>query len=469
MSRRGLIGLVLLFVAVGAQAQGDLLPEYERVVLDNGTVLLLSEKHDVPLIGLRAVLRGGAAIDIADKSGVASLLAGMLERGAGDRDAAEFAEAVAAVGGELSSSASLEAITISADFLSRDGELMLELVSDMLRRPTLDQDEFVKLRDRRINLIKAAKSSNPGRLLPRYGTAFLFGEHPYGNPVDGSEATLGAITHDDLTAFYQNHVGGERLIISVVGDFNAAAMKDRLERRFGDWPAAAEPLALVPNLVRAPGRRVLLVDVPETTQTYFWAGNVTVPIRYPRRAELNLANTVFGGRYTSMLNMALRVESGLTYGVWSPLRRYSSSGYVVISSFTETGKTTQAIDLALDIQAQLRNAGVDEEQIESARNYVMGQFPPRLETASQLAAQLAVLEQYELDDAYINDYPALLAAVDSDSIAEVVEEVYAAPGDMVFVLIGDAAAIREEVSKYGPVTEVSIADPRFRHPAPPQQ
>ena len=469
MRHRVVVGFLLLLIATGAQAKEELLPAYERIVLDNGAVLLLSEKHDVPLIGLQAVLRGGAVADPADKSGVASLLAGMLEKGAGDRDSAGFAEAVAAVGGELSSSASLEAITIRAEFLSRDGELMLELVSDMLRRPTLDEEEFVKLRDRSVNLIKATKSSAPGQLLPAYGTAFLFGEHPYGNPVGGSEATLATITYEDLTTFYRDHVGGERLVISVVGDFNAAAMKDRLEKRFGDWPAAAKPLALVPEQPRVPGRRLLLVDVPGTTQTYFWAGNVAVPIRYPRRAELNLANTVFGGRYTSMLNTALRVESGLTYGAWSSLRRYSSGGYLVISSFTETSKTTQAIDVALDLQAQLRNAGIDKEQIESARNYVMGQFPPRLETASQLASQLAVLEQYQLDDAYINGYPTALAQVDPDGIAEVVEEVYAAPGDMVFVLIGDAAAIRHEVSNYGPVTEVSIADPRFRFPAPPQQ
>ena len=208
---------------------------------------------------------------------------------------------------------------------------------------------------------------------------------------------------------------------------------------------------------------MLLVDVPDTTQTYFWVGNAAVPVSYPRRAELDIANTLFGGRFTSMLNTALRVESGLTYGAWSSLRRHASGGYVVISSFTETGKTTDAIDMAIDILARLRNGGVDDEQIQSARNYIMGQFPPRLETSSQLAAQLAVLEQYGLGDGYINNYPAELAAVDTDGVAEVVEEVYAAPADLVFVLLGNAAAIRDAASAYGPVTEVSISDPRFRH------
>lgn len=464
MTCRILIGLVLLLLATAAaSADGRLLPTYERIVLDNGVVLLLSEKHDVPLIGLRAVIRGGAAADPADKNGLASLVAGMLEKGAGDRDSAAFAEAVAAVGGELSSSADLETIAVSAEFLSRDGELMLELVADMLRRPTLAENEFEKLRERAVNQIKAAKNTNPRRLLPSYGTAFLFGDHPYGNPVGGSEATLAAVTHDDLLQFYENYVGGDRLIISVVGDFNTVAMKDRLEQHFGDWPVALQPLPDVPGSARQPGRRVLLVDVPDTTQTYFWIGNLAVPVSYPRRAELDLANTLFGGRFTSMLNTALRVKSGLTYGAWSSLRRFANGGYIVISSFTDTGNTTRAIDMALDLQVQLRNAGIDEEQIESARNYIMGQFPPRLETSPQLAAELATLEQYGLDDAYVNEYSAALSAVDADGITEVVEEVYAAPRDMVFVLIGDAAAIREAIGDYGAVTEVSISEPRLRH------
>ena len=121
------------------------LPEYERVVLDNGVVLLISEKHDVPLVGLQATVRGGAIQDPEALNGLANLLAGLLEKGAGERDAAVFAESVGAVGGRLSASAGLESIRISADFMARDSELLIELLADMLRRPTLDPDEFEKL------------------------------------------------------------------------------------------------------------------------------------------------------------------------------------------------------------------------------------------------------------------------------------------------------------------------------------
>jgi predicted Zn-dependent peptidase len=339
---------------------------------------------------------------------------------------------------------------------------MIELVADMLQRPALDEKEMIKLRDRSINLIKAAKGGNPGDLLPDYGNAFLFGAHPYGNPVAGSESTLATISHEDLLRYYNDFVGGDRLIISVVGDFNMAAMKASLTAEFGAWRAAAAEHPPVPVASRNTGRRVLLIDKPGATQTYFWIGNVGVAIDYPNRAPLDLANTVFGGRFTSMLNTELRVKAGLTYGARSLLQRPSQPGTVIISSFTETGKTVDAIDMALDVLGRLKRSGVKDEAAESARNYIMGQFPPRLETAPQIAAQFAMLDQYGLDAAYINEYGAALEAASEDAIAAAIDEVYPSAENVSFVLIGDAASIREAVSQYGPITEMSIDEPRFR-------
>ena len=456
-----LSALVLLLFASGVRADVAL-PEFERVELDNGVVLLISEKHDVPLVGLEAVIRGGAIQDPAEMNGLANLLAGVLEKGAGERDAAAFAEAVDAVGGRLSASAGLESVRISADFMAHDAELLIELLTDMLRRPALDAAEFEKLRDRSINLIKAAKGSNPGDLLPAYGNAFLFPGHPYGNPVGGSEASLARISHEDLLAFYENHVGADRLIIAVVGDFNAEAMKRRLSAAFGEWRSAANDESLVPVAQKQEGRRVLLVDKPGATQTYFWLGNIGVAVDYPQRAELNLANTVFGGRFTSMLNNEMRVKAGLTYSARSVLTRPATPGSVVISTFTETSTTTEAIDMALDLLEELLDSGIDEEMIDSARNYVMGQFPPRLETAAQLAAQFATMELYGLDATYVDNYVASLGAATTEGVAATITDVYPSPDNLVFILIGDAGKIRDDISDYGPLTELSIQEARFR-------
>jgi zinc protease len=458
-----LVAALTFLVTMSAYGAGVTLPSAERVVLENGTVLILNENHDVPLIGLRAVVRGGAAADPADKHGLANLLANLLEKGAGARSSAEFAEAAAAVGGDLSASADLESLEISADFISKDAVLMVELVADMLLRPALLADEFVKLRDRSINLIKAAKGSDPGELMPYYANAFLFGEHPYGNPVEGSESSLANITHGDLLAYYADMVGGDRLVVSVSGDFEVAAMRKALAAAFGDWRPAPGVLPDVAAPVPVAGRRVYLIDKPGATQTYFRIGNVGVSRDFARRAELDLANTVFGGRFTSMLVTELRTKSGLSYNASSRLSRHTQPGSVFISSFTETSTTVAALDVALGTLRQLRDEGLDEPMLVSARNYVMGQFPPRLETAAQMAGVFAMLEVNGLGVSYIDDYGSSLSAATSASIAAVIDEVYPSADNLVFVLLGDAEAIREQAAQYGPITEISIAEPRF-HP-----
>ena len=450
-------------VSVAALAQGVTLPAVDRVELDNGVVIVLLEKRDVPLVGLEAVIRGGAVSDPDGQAGMASLLAGVLEKGAGERSAAEFVEAVDSVGGVLSATASLESITISGEFLARNEGLMVELLVDMLRAPALSDAEITKLRDRRINFIRAAKDGDPRRLTPIYGAAFLFGERPYGTPVNGGEESLARISPADVRGYYRDYFGADRLIISIAGDIDASAMLEKLTSAFSDWGAATAPLPVFDAPVPAVGRRVLLIDKPGATQSYFWIGNVGVSMNYASRAELDIANTLFGGRFTSILMDELRTKAGLTYDARSSLRRPSKAGSVAIISSTQTENTAEAIDLALSLLTKLRDEGVADDMIVSGKNYILGQFPPRFETAEQLATQLAALEAHGLDESYINGYGRAVASADGEAIRSVIKDVYPESDNLVFAIIGDADQIREQLAKYGDVTEMSIADPRF-HP-----
>jgi predicted Zn-dependent peptidase len=454
--------LLLALLAGSAFAESVTLPPFHRFELDNGTVLLLSQQSEVPLLSVTAILRGGAVADPAEHEGLANLLASLLEKGAGDRDAAQFAEAVDASGGSLTSRAELETITISGTFLARDAGLMVGLLSDMLLRPQLEQAELDKLRERSINFIRAAKDTNLNALLPIYGQTFLFGEHPYGKPVSGSETTLAAIDHEDVLGFYEQQLGGDRLTIAVTGDFDVALMSAWLSDAFGNWRPAGSSMPDIPAAGQQTGRRVLLIDKPGATQTYFWLGNVGVALDYENRAALDIANTVFGGRFTSMLNTELRLNSGLTYGARSQLSRASQPGSIAITSFTPTETTVEAIDMALDVLGRLHQDGVDKETLDSARNYILGQFPTALETAAQLGSQLAALEAFGLDVAYINGYGAALVSADTETVAAAIDEVFPAADDLVFVLLGDAELIREQVSKYGPLLEMPISEPHFR-------
>ena len=460
--RTGVFACVACLAGTLANAQGVTLPEYHYVELDNGAVFILHEKRDVPLIGVQVLISGGAVTDAEGKAGLSSLFASMLEKGAGERDAASFAETVAGVGGSLSASAGLEAVSISAEFLARDADLVIELLVDMLRAPALDRGEFSKLRGRQIDLLAAAKDGDPRPLTSIYGKAYLFGDHPYGTPIGGNEASLAAVSHRDLLAYYDDFIGADRLIISLAGDFDAAEMINKLTAAFVDWRPAAEALPEIEAPTPDVGRRVLLVNKPGATQSYFWIGNVGVSVHYPQRAELNIANTLFGGRFTSLLVDEMRSKAGLTYGVRSSLQRPSQPGSFAIVSYTKTDTTVVAIDLAIELLARLRDEGFDDELITSGKNYILGQFPPRLETAGQLANQFAALQAAGLDESFVNDYGAAVAGAASEDIRAVIADVYPQVDNLVFVIIGDAEQLRDAVSKYGPVTEISIADPRFR-------
>ena len=437
-------------------------PEHERLSLGNGVALILVPRRDVPLVAFNAVLRGGALGDPASRPGVASLVAGLLEKGAGERNAYAFADVVEGVGGSFGAGAGPEAISVRGQFLARNQRLMLELVADALLRPMLDAGELEDLAARHIELIKAAKDSDPAELIGTYGRAFLFGNHPYGRPVFGSEASLAAIEREDALRYYDAQFGAERLILVLAGDIDADLLARSAAESFSRWPSTPAPPAPLSRPRSLAGRRVLLVDCPGSAQTYFWIGNVGVDKRYPRRAALDLVNTLFGDRFTSLLNTELRIKSGLSYGARSSFFRGSVPGEFALRSFAQTENTARALELSLRTLERLRSGGVSAEMLNSARAYTLGQYPLGLETAVDWTAMLAEIELYGLGKSYVDDYPAQLAAVGVGEAQAVIEEAFPSADSVAIVAIGDAARIRSAVAGYGPLSEMSLTDPEFR-------
>jgi predicted Zn-dependent peptidase len=455
------LSLVLVPAAATSGADGVRFPAYKSATLANGAVVALVEKRDTPLVSMNVTVRGGGLGDPVGKDGTASLYADLIQKGAGKRTAAQFAEAIENVGGSLAAGAGAESLGVNAGFMSRDVDLMLELVADALQHPRLDAAEFEKARTLAVQSIVAAMDSDPRALMSSYGDAWLFRGHPYGRSVGGSEASLAAVGLEDIKRYYAEQVGGDRLIITVVGDFDLATMLPKLERSFGTWRKAGASVPTVTAPATVSGRPVLLVDKPGATQTYFWLGNVGASRTDPARTAQSVVNTVFGGRFTSMLNTELRIKSGLTYGANASFSRPSQPGSFRISSFTETSKTTQAIDMALDTLARLHKDGLNPDQLKSSQSYILGQFPPTIETNGQIAARLADMLFYGLGPEDVNEYAERVMKVDSVAVRSTIEKSFPQPENVALVLIGDAAKIRDAVHKYGPVTEMKITDPRF--------
>ncbi len=454
--------LALAF-AFTAKAQDVQLPEAVRFTLPNGVQAILAKKSDVPLVAARIVIVGGALADAPGKEGTSALLAELLAKGAGKRDAKAYVEAAANVGGEISFSASREALLASADFLAEDSTLMLELLADALMRPKLDEAEFTKLRERSIATITAAKDGGGRGLIGAYADAWLFRDHPYGRPINGDERSLATISPSDITAYFREHTGSDRAIISIVGDIDTDAMKQKITTTFASWPHAQGERPTAPPALKQNETRVLLIDKPDAAQTHFHISNIGAAVSDPAQAAQDLVQTVFGGRFTSMLNSELRVKSGLTYGARAALTRYAMPGSAGYASFTRTDATAQAIDLALETQDRLHHDGLDAATLASAKRYVRGQFAPEYETDEQVAGAFANLSLHGLSEDQIEGYASRIQAVTLDE-ANAARSVFPQTNANVIVVIGDAEKIGDAVAKYGPVTRMKISDPGFAPP-----
>jgi predicted Zn-dependent peptidase len=364
------------------------------------------------------------------------------------------------IGGQLGAGSTLDYAIGRAEFLKKDLNTGLNLFADALLNPAFPQDEVTKLLKQRLDGVRAAKDHAQG-VIGSYFNGYLFGAHPYGRPTGGDEKSLAAITRDDVIRFYDAYYTPSNTILAVVGDINTAEMQRALMEKFGGWGAKDAPAVSLPEPAPAHGKRLLLIDKPDSTQTFYQIGNLGIARNNPDRVYIQVVNTLFGGRFTSMLNEALRVNSGLTYGASSSFYRNRAPGQFVISTFTRNETTEKAIDMTLDVLKRLREQGISEADLKSAKAYIKGQFPPQIETTDQLATQIAQLEFYGLDEREINDFYSKIDAMTMDDARRVIRQ-YFPLDDLVFVLIGKASEIGSVAKKYAPRMDAkSIDQPGF--------
>jgi len=457
-----LILLVLIFPAA-LFAQSIHIPPHEKVVFKNGLTVLLLEKHGVPIVNFAALVKTGAAADPAGEEGLASITAQLLRKGTQKRTAQQFAADSDFTGGSIEADASADFSSVSGEFLNKDLTRGLDLFSDALLHPIFPQSEVDKLLAQSLDGVRAAKDEARS-VLGTYYNAYLFNGNGYGRTSDGDEISLTRIHRDAILKFYETYYAPGNIILAVAGDFQTADMKKKLEEVFGQWPSKPVTLAKIPILPPVKGKKLLLVDKPDATQTYFAIGNVATAAGDPDRVAIRLVNTVFGGRFTSLLNEALRVESGLSYGAISAFDPRKAPGPFGIYSYTKNESTAQAIDMALQVLQKLHKQGITAEELASAKSYIKGQFPPSIETSKQLAQIIAINEFYGLDDREINDLEARLDAV-TPAIAQQVIQKHFPTDNLVFTLIGKRSDIAAGVQKYAEKQDARvISEPGFWPP-----
>jgi predicted Zn-dependent peptidase len=455
------MGRLVFTLAVATSLVAQIrMPAFERTTLDNGAVVYLMPKKDLPLVTMRVFVRGGAESDPAGLEGLADVTFNMLSRGTAKRTREQLAEDLDQLGASMQAGSNHQAGMVQLQFLAKDFSAGVGILEEALLTPGFDDAELKRNVARRIDSFKVMKDQ-PQMAINRYLQAFYFGpRHPYGRSPQGTEASLARITRDAVLDFYKKTFVGKNLVIAVGGDIDPKTALAQVRAAFGKVPAGK---AFVPASAEAPKRgesRLLLVDLPGATQTYFAIAQPGISRTSPDRVRVDLINTLFGGRFTSMLNDALRVESGLTYGARSTVQQDRLAGAITISTFTKTESTVAAIDLALKQLEKLQVNGINAEQLASAKAYVKGVYPTTyLETIDQLLNMLMDFEYYGFNRSEVDD---LISRIDSVTLEQANEAArrYYQTGGLTFVLVGDAAKIRQSIEKYSKSIQViKASDP----------
>ncbi len=442
------------------------LPQATRQTLPNGATVILVRKADVPLISLRVYFRGGSSAEPAGLAGVAGITTELMQRGTTTRSSDQIALDLDRLGATLRLGAQRDMAGLAAEFMSRTSEPALAVIEDVLLHPTFPEAEVKKVLAQSLDQVRSSKD-DPGESLRRYFEPFFYpAAHPYANALGADESSLARMTRASIESFYKRQFAGRNLILVAVGDFDPATFGPRVQKLASAFPAGERMPAPQVAAPKFDSPRLLLVDKPDATQTYFRIGMAGIDRHNPDRVALDLVNTLFGGRFTSMLNDALRVNAGLTYGANSRVESDRLVGSITMNSYTRTDTTVKAIDLALDVLRRLREKGLDAESLASAKNYIKGAFPTtNLETSDQLARIFVELEFFGLDRAEYDGYLKQLDSITLDQ-ANAVARKYYVDSNLQFCLVGQAAKIGDAVKKYAPKMKVvSIHDPGFTAPA----
>lgn len=435
------------------------LPALERSSLPNGVTLQLVQQHELPLVQLTLVIAGGTKLD-ASQPGLASFTSRMLTEGAGARDVNALQSELAFLGAQLSANAGTDAFTISLNVPRRTLDQALDLLGDVVMRPTFRAADVRRQRDLRLaGILQRRDNANTLAALAFNQIVFPAG-HPYHRASDGDSASTAALDSASVRAFYEQTFVPERARFVVVGDVTVPEMRALLGKRFGGWTRGTTPRTMAAVTVKPVSNtqvKVYLVDKPNAAQSVIYLGAPGADRLSPDYPALMVMNTILGGSFSSRLNTNLRETRGYTYGIssqftWSPL-----PGPFVISSGVRSNVTDSSlVEIVKELQ-MLRDLAVDAAELERAKAYVALGVPQRFETNAQIASQLVSLGYFSLPLASLGDFVSKVSQVTAADVQRVARQ-YLPVGSATLVIVGDLAKIRAGIDalKLGTATVLDV-------------
>jgi len=431
--------LVVLLLCTD-QAASAAEPLGKRIVLDNGMVLLLSERHEIPMVTLSMAIKAGSVVEPADKPGLASITASLLTQGTTKRTANQISREIDFVGGALSAGGGDDFASASLKVLKKDLRTGLDLLADILLHPVFDQKEI----DRKVKETLASiqrQKEEPEVIAGEAFTKMVFGAHPYGTVNDDVAAFLPKIRRQDIADFHARRYGPNTSIMAIVGDITEAEAVSLLKEYFRGWKAVETGDPRHPEPPHLKGLAVRKMD-KNITQANIAIGQVGISRENPDYYAVSVMNYILGGGgFSSRLMDNIRDNRGLAYDVHSSFAAQKEPGPFRIWTQTKSESANEAIAEIFKELERIRTVPVSEKELADAKAYLTGSFPLRMDTSAKIAGILTSIEIYHLGLDYPQRYAGLINAVTKEEILRVAKR-YIAPDRMAVVVLGNQEKIK---------------------------
>jgi predicted Zn-dependent peptidase len=428
--------------------------KYETATLSNGMKVMLARRTAVPVVELQMIFPGGYANLPAGDRSVAGLSMSMLDEGAGNRDALTISRQQSELGASLSTGGGSLFSSVGLSALKANLDPSLDLMADVVLRPTFPQAELDRLKKLEIAALQRSKQQ-PQSVAFRVFAGKVYGDnHPYG--INVTEETINSVSREDLVAFHKAQMNPNGAMLVAVGDITLAELTAKLEQRFGAWksPTQAVRATLPPA---APAQKAIyLVDKPGAQQTTILAAIPAAPRDESNERSVELMNNVFGGSFVSRLNMNLREDKHWSYGASSFVNGALGPRAFVAFAGVQTDKTRESmVEFRKELQEVGTSRPITADELAKAQTDMTQSLPGQWETGGAVLGSLSTLYTLERPGNFWDTYAPDLKAVDVAGVNAAAKRVVKAD-DVIWVVVGDRARIEKDLKGlgYGPVIVV---------------
>ncbi len=431
-------------------AQAATFPDIQTATLKNGIKILLAQRKDVPTVVMNMMIDGGYSSDSPEKAGLASLSMGLMKEGSKNYSSLEIDEMLQMLGASINTSADPDHFYVRMNTLKPSLDASLDLYADIILNPSFPQPEFDRLQSQQISGIQSEKVQPFGmalRVLPK----LLYGEgHPHSLPMSGSgfEETVKSLKREDVLNFYKNNILPNNATLVVVGDISMKDLTTKLESRFSQWEKGRVALKKVaPTIPPAKGKKLYLMDRPESDQSIIIAGQLTEPYGKVSEAAKEAVINVLGGDFTSRLNMNLREDKHWSYGARVMVFNTKGRRPLIALAPVQTDKTSESVEEVIKEMSMFTGSKpITKEEFDKTVGNTILSLPGSWETNNSVAFSLVEKAAYKLPDDYWKTYEQKLRALSLDDARKAATRLLQ-PSELTYFIVGDKEKILPGLQK----------------------